>query len=44
MARLEPGLQALRREGNGVGSGDADDVEAQLPGAVDEGALERLAG
>jgi len=43
MARLQPRVQALRREGNGIGAGDPDDVEAEVPGPLDEGALERLA-
>jgi hypothetical protein len=42
MARLQPRPQALRREGDGIGTGDPHDVEAELPGAVQEGALERL--
>ena len=43
MARLEPGLEALGRERDRVGPGDAHDVEAERLGALDEGALERLA-
>jgi len=39
----EPGLEPLRRERYRVGPGDPDAVETQRRGAVDEGALERLA-
>jgi hypothetical protein len=42
MARLQPRPQTLRREGDGIGTGDPHDVEAELPGAVQKGALERL--
>jgi hypothetical protein len=43
MARLEPAFKPLRRERDGIGPGDPDRVETELPGAFDEGALERLA-
>ena len=39
MAGVEPGLRAARgASGIASGRGDADDVEAERPGALDEGA------
>ncbi len=43
MACLQPRLESLRRERNRIGRGDPDNIEADLLGAFDEGALERLA-
>ena len=43
MAGLEPGLKTLRRERDRIGSGDADDIEAESLGAIDEGSFEPLA-
>jgi hypothetical protein len=43
MARLDPGLEALGRQWNRVGPGDADDLEAERLGARDEGAFQLLA-
>jgi hypothetical protein len=43
MARLDPGFQALRRQRDRVGPGDADDLEAERLGARDEGAFQLLA-
>jgi hypothetical protein len=42
MPGLKPGLQTLRRERDRVRPGDANGVEAERLGAVDEGALQRL--
>jgi hypothetical protein len=39
----EPGFEPLGRERDRIGPGDADRVEAEGPGPLDEGALERLA-
>jgi hypothetical protein len=43
MTGFEPGLEPLGCERDRVGLGDADRVEAERLGALDEGALERLA-
>ncbi len=43
MTGLKPGLQTLRRKRDRVRPGDANGVEAQRPGALDEGAFERVA-
>jgi len=43
MTGLDPGLQGLRRQRDRVRPGDADRVEAERPGALDEGAFQLLA-
>jgi hypothetical protein len=43
MAGLEPGLEPLRCERDRIGLGDADRIEAERPGAFDEGPFQRLA-
>ena len=41
MARREPGPEPLARQRHGIGRGDADDVEAERPGAGDERLLQK---
>jgi hypothetical protein len=43
MAGLQPGLEPLRRQRNRIRRGDADRVEAECLGALDESLLEREA-
>jgi hypothetical protein len=43
MAGLEPSLEPLRCERDRIRLGDADRIEAERPGALDEGLLQRLA-
>jgi hypothetical protein len=42
MTGLEPGLKTLRRERDRIRPGDADGVEAERLGALDEGAFQRF--
>jgi hypothetical protein len=44
MTGLEPGLKSLRRERDRIRPGDADGIEAERLGALDERTLQRLAG
>ena len=41
MARREPGAEPFPGQRHGVGRGDADDVEAERPGAGDERLLQK---
>jgi hypothetical protein len=43
MTGLEPSLEPLRRQWDRVRSGDANRIEAERLGALDEGLLERVA-
>jgi len=43
VAGIQPGLEPLRRERDRIRPGDADRVEAERLGALDEGAFQRLA-
>ncbi|MFC5083428.1 hypothetical protein [Microvirga arabica] len=44
MTGLKPSLQTLRRKRDRVRPGDAHGVEAERPGTLDKGALERFPG
>ena len=43
MARFQPRIEPLRRERNRIGSDNANGVEAERLGALDEGPLQGLA-
>jgi hypothetical protein len=43
MPGREPGLKTLRRERDRIRPGNADGIEAERPGTLDEGALQPLA-
>lgn len=42
MTGLKPGLKALRRQRDRIRPGNANDVEAERLGALDEGAFQRF--